>query len=171
MFSLRIAAIAVLLLPLIAAQKGIVLLRSQNFGAHTWGLRDNGDAYINQGYSGHAFRIVPGLSGKKDGKKTVSFMSLEHPCSYLRHYNYFLNLESSKNPRNANIFDEDATFVPRPNLFFQGYTAFESVNFPNHFIRHAGYRLQIRPNDGSLLFKRDASFKPEKIGKPKGCGE
>ncbi|XP_013419910.1 uncharacterized protein LOC106180469 [Lingula anatina] len=169
MFFLRIAATLMVLLPLVTAQKAIVLLRSKNYEDYTWGVRDNGDAYIKQGYGGDAFRILPGLSGKKNGKKTVSFMSLEHPCSYLRHYNFFLHLESSKNPRNASTFDENASFIPRPNLFFRGYTAYESVNYPNHFIRHGDFRLQIRPYDRHPLFKTDASFKPEKIVLQKRC--
>ncbi|XP_013402028.1 uncharacterized protein LOC106167719 [Lingula anatina] len=170
MFSLCIATVAVLVsLNLVHAQETgtFVRLRSQNYPDYTWGLHPNGDAYIKQGFSGNVFHIVPGLTGQPG---TVSFNSVDYPCSYLRHYGYFVNLESSKNPRNAHIFDKDATFYPRPNRFIPGYTAYESVNYPGHFIRHAGYRLQIRRDDGSLLFKKDASFKAEPIELLERCG-
>ncbi|XP_013402026.1 uncharacterized protein LOC106167718 [Lingula anatina] len=163
MFSLCIAAVAVLVsLNLVHAQETgtFVRLRSQNEPDYTWGLHSNGDAYIMKGFSGNFFRIVPGLSGQPD---TVSFNSVDYPSSYLRHHGFLVSLESSKNPRNGHMFVKDATFYPRPDKFLQGYTAYESVNYPGHFIRHAGHRLEIRRYDGSLLFKRDASFKVEPI--------
>jgi hypothetical protein len=36
--------------------------------------------------------------------------------------------------------------------------SFESANFPNHFIRHRDFELVLSPNDGSDLFKQDATF-------------
>ena len=35
----------------------------------------------------------------------------------------------------------------------------ESVNYPGYFIRHQGSRLRISKNDGTALFKTDASWK------------
>jgi hypothetical protein len=36
--------------------------------------------------------------------------------------------------------------------------SFESVNYPGNYLRHADFRIQLRPNDGSDGFKKDASF-------------
>jgi hypothetical protein len=47
----------------------------------------------------------------------------------------------------------------RKDKWFDGYEAFESVNYPEHFIRHQGYRLRISAYDGKELYKKDASFK------------
>ena len=35
---------------------------------------------------------------------------------------------------------------------------FESVNYPGHFLRHQDYRLKLHQNDGSDLFRQDATF-------------
>jgi hypothetical protein len=43
--------------------------------------------------------------------------------------------------------------------YFSGYDAYESVNYPNFFIHHSGFRLRISEDDGSDLFKKDASYK------------
>ena len=40
----------------------------------------------------------------------------------------------------------------------QDYNAYESSNYPGYFIRHQNYRLKIDKDDGSDLFKKDASF-------------
>ncbi|XP_013387833.1 uncharacterized protein LOC106156933 [Lingula anatina] len=144
----------------------LVRIRSENFPDRTWGLDQNGDAFINQGFSGNIFYVVPGLTGQPG---TVSFNSVEYPCSYLRHFNFALRLESSQNPANPEIYNEDATFYPRPNQFIPGFTAYESVNFPGQFIRHLGFRLLLNTNDGSPLFARDASFSIENIDLLQSC--
>ena len=38
------------------------------------------------------------------------------------------------------------------------YTAYESVNYPNHFIRHGGWRLRLNPYSAAPLYKKDASY-------------
>jgi hypothetical protein len=45
--------------------------------------------------------------------------------------------------------------------------SFESVNYPGHFLRHNFFRIKLHPNDGSDLFRQDASFKPSLPG-PQG---
>ena len=42
--------------------------------------------------------------------------------------------------------------------------SFQSVNLPNHYIRHTDYELWLPKPDGSTLFKRDATFvKPKDL--------
>ena len=54
----------------------------------------------------------------------------------------------------------DSSFTVRKALNGRdGYVSFESVNYPNRFIRHAGYVLWLHEPDGSDLFKNDASFR------------
>ncbi|HWO68421.1 MAG TPA: AbfB domain-containing protein, partial [Umezawaea sp.] len=36
--------------------------------------------------------------------------------------------------------------------------SFESVNFPGQFLRHASSRVRNSPNDGTALFRDDATF-------------
>ena len=45
----------------------------------------------------------------------------------------------------------------------QGYTAYESVNFENYFIRHKGFELYVDEAEDDDLYKEDASWKTEKI--------
>lgn len=54
-------------------------------------------------------------------------------------------------------FKLDATFTEH-DRFFQGATAYESVNYPNRFIRHSSLRLSLDPYDAAPLYKKDASF-------------
>jgi hypothetical protein len=56
---------------------------------------------------------------------------------------------------------KDASFMVRPaNNGRSGYISFESVNFPNHFLRHAGFRIWLHYRDGSGIYNEDSSFKP-----------
>ena len=41
-----------------------------------------------------------------------------------------------------------------------GAVSLESVNYPGQFLRHQNFRLKLNPNDGSPLFRQDASFLP-----------
>lgn len=57
------------------------------------------------------------------------------------------------------IHHANATFVVRPGLGdAAGGVSFESTNFPGHFIRHSSFLLRLDKNDGSDLFKADATF-------------
>ena len=103
------------------------------------------------------YLVSPGLTGDNG---TVSLESADHPDFYLRHYNYLLDVESRTDPRNPGLFYPDATFRLHMDLWHKGYVSFESVNYANHYIRHQGYRLRISQQDGSSLFKLDASFRP-----------
>ena len=45
------------------------------------------------------------------------------------------------------------------SFFQKGHTAFESENFPNHFIRNKNWRLRIDKLKNTDLFKKDSSFR------------
>ena len=88
---------------------------------------------------------------------SVSFESLVWPGNYIRHRDYLIYTESSG--YNPSTFNDDATWIAHPDKYFQGYYAFEASNVGNYFIRHQNYRLRIDQDDGTDLFKQDASFK------------
>jgi hypothetical protein len=44
-----------------------------------------------------------------------------------------------------------------PGLAGRGYSIV-SVNHPGHYLRHAGFQVFLHPNDGTDLFKQDATF-------------
>ena len=67
---------------------------------------------------------------------------------------------------NEGLFKDDASFIKREDRFFDGEDtiSFESTNFPNFFVRHCNYRLQINEYEDSELYHNDASFKIVKEG-------
>ena len=101
------------------------------------------------------FKLVrPGLT---KAPNTVSIMS--KPGWYLRHYSNRLYLEFKFHPRNAHIYAKDATFTERENLFFDGYTSFQSVNKPDYYISsNEKQELLIRLTQDTDSFKKSASF-------------
>ena len=103
------------------------------------------------------FRLVrPGLT-KVPG--TVSIMSVEKHGWFLRHYSYRLHLEPIANPRDPLLFAEDATFIEHEDAFFDGFTAFQSFNYPDRYISYDNSRrLYIRRFDDTNVFKESASF-------------
>jgi Alpha-L-arabinofuranosidase B (ABFB) domain len=85
---------------------------------------------------------------------TYSFSSYNFPDRYIRHRNYLGYIE----PVNDELGRKDATFRLRNGLASSNCTSFESINFPGHFLRHQNFRLKLARNDGSQLFRKDATF-------------
>ena len=79
------------------------------------------------------------------------------PDRLLRHRNYEFWLDP--NSDSSDLYFKDSSFTVRNGLNGTlGSISFESVNYPGHFLRHAGYTCQLNKVDGSELFKLDASF-------------
>lgn len=88
-----------------------------------------------------------------DGVKTM-VRSVNYPSYYIRHVNFDVVLDSYLDPR----MDSQWQIVPGlANA--NGYVSFQSVSYPGYYLRHSGYDLQLVKNDGSDLFKADATFK------------
>jgi len=85
-------------------------------------------------------------------EKTVCLRSLNFPGNAVRHRNF--ECFNDKMERN----NDDFYFNIRPGLQEGLGVSFESVNFPNHFLRHCGFRLLLNEYDGSELFQSDATF-------------
>ena len=56
------------------------------------------------------------------------------------------------------LLKNDATYTVRPGLADSNCYSFESVNYPGQYLRHANYRVQNSPNDGSALLRADATW-------------
>jgi hypothetical protein len=60
----------------------------------------------------------------------------------------------------AQLDKDDGTFIVRRGLASNACVSFESRNFPGDFLRHQNFQLHRQPNDGSALFRSDATFCP-----------
>lgn len=70
----------------------------------------------------------------------------------------FLGYVSPVNAGSSQLDRLDASFTVRAGLADAACLSFESANYPGHFLRHAGFRLRLNPNDNSELFRNDATF-------------
>lgn len=76
---------------------------------------------------------------------------------YIRHQES-LTFTAVVGASSAEAARQDASFFVRPGLASGACYSFESQNFPGHYLRHSNYRLRKDANDGSALFKADATF-------------
>ncbi|RZQ63918.1 AbfB domain-containing protein [Amycolatopsis suaedae] len=56
------------------------------------------------------------------------------------------------------LLKADATFVVRRGLADPSCFSLESRNFPGSWLRHANFRVRLSGNEGTDLFRRDATF-------------
>ncbi|MEV7571326.1 AbfB domain-containing protein [Streptomyces tanashiensis] len=108
------------------------------------------------------FYLTPGLAGEG-----VSFESKNFPNRYLRHQGFRIKLHEgprgylgSPPPESdeMKLMRRDATFRQVQGLASpDGWVSFESINFPNHYIRHSEFHLFLAPIRGELDLK-DATF-------------
>jgi hypothetical protein len=79
----------------------------------------------------------------------------------IRHRNYEAWIDPVE--QNVDLYRHDASFTLRPALNGEsGQFSFESVNYPNYFLRHRNFELHIDEDDNSDLFNADASWIPRK---------
>ncbi|KAH8809342.1 alpha-L-arabinofuranosidase [Xylogone sp. PMI_703] len=83
-----------------------------------------------------------------------SFESRDTPGSYIRHYNFALQLNANDGSKQ---FHEDATFCPQAGLNGQGSTI-RSWSYPTRFFRHYSNVLYVASNGGVDTFDATASF-------------
>ena len=99
--------------------------------------------------------------GHTKAANTVSIMSSEKPDWYLRHANYRVSLTPAAN---TDLWLKDATFIEHPDTFFDGFTAFQSVNYPEYYISvNDRQELYIRRFEDTALFHESASFVAGKV--------
>ncbi len=100
------------------------------------------------------FRVLPGLAGRG----TVSLESINYPGHYLRHQDFRLRLQRLSTEADKDLFRRDASFRVTAGLADSRGISLESLNFPDHFIRHRNFHLYLDKNDDSRLFREDATF-------------
>ena len=92
------------------------------------------------------------------GKK-IRLQSVNYPEHRVRHKNFKILLEKPKGD-NDELFKKDSEFMVVPGLSGEG-VSFQSTNYPKRFIRHVYlYMCRLDKNDGSKLFRGDASWIP-----------
>jgi hypothetical protein len=91
----------------------------------------------------------------------VSLQSLNFPDQYMRHCSglgFIDNNLKGNGACNPAVYRQDVTFSIVPGLAGGTSISIESVNYPGSFLRHQNGRIKLAKNDGSPLFKLDASF-------------
>ncbi|USX53442.1 AbfB domain-containing protein [Lentzea sp. HUAS12] len=92
-----------------------------------------------------------------DVRQSLQVATWGHTDRYLRHSNSLAYTEIVNGGSSATL-KADATYTVRRGLADSSCYSFESVNFPGQFLRHADSRVRNSPNDGSALFRDDATF-------------
>lgn len=87
-----------------------------------------------------------------DGATPVRLMSYDTPGNAVRHWGYRVRLEANVTPL------ADSQFRLVTGLTGAGTVSLESTNFPGHYLRHRNYEAWVDRNDGTSLFRSDASF-------------
>lgn len=105
-----------------------------------------------------SFELAPCLAISGGSTDYFSFKSFNYPNFYLRHQNGRLKL-NEKPAADDNLYNEDASFKIVIGLADSHAVSFQSKNYPKSYIRHREGHLWVEPNDGSTLFKNDATFR------------
>jgi hypothetical protein len=85
--------------------------------------------------------------------ETVGLEAADRPGYRVRHREYRGRLEQISRREGA-----DAAFRVRTGLADNGCVSFEAVNFPGYYLRHRNFEIRLDRNDGSALFRQDATF-------------
>ncbi|CRG90576.1 hypothetical protein PISL3812_07620 [Talaromyces islandicus] len=84
-----------------------------------------------------------------------SFESVDSPGSYIRHYNYKLQVDKNDGTKQ---FSENATFCPQTGINGDGHFSMRSWNYPARYWRHWNGDGYLAGNGGPYDFDATASF-------------
>ncbi len=114
------------------------------------------------------FAFDPSPFQKEEDRKQgllIFVKPLNEQQLYLRHLNGKLVVARSDDSK---AFFDDATFYARKGFtqkepYWKGVNdgweiSFESSKYPGYYISHSNYNLYLQKDDGSELFKKDATF-------------
>merc|ERR1719461_2558067 len=93
----------------------------------------------------------------KEGMR-VSFESVNYPQHYMKHGGWVMWIGKYQD---TEIYRQDSSFVVRKRLVTSEPAdcfSIESENYPDHYVRHAGYRMRISKFEDSDGFKQDATW-------------
>jgi len=97
---------------------------------------------------------------------TYSISSYNYPKRYILHRKFLGYVESIYID---NEVEKNASFRLVNGLANSGCTSFESINLSGHYLRHENYRIKLAKNNGSELFKQDATFCQRAGNAGSGC--
>jgi hypothetical protein len=124
-------------------------IRHSNF--ELWLAQDDGSELFQLDST---WRRLPAPMGQEP-PGVISFESSNYPGHFIRHRNSLGEISRVS----SDLDKADSTFHVRAALNGSSIgVSLESVNYPGHFLRHQSFRLKLYVNDGSELFKNDASF-------------
>ncbi|MYV71157.1 beta-galactosidase [Streptomyces sp. SID2131] len=92
-----------------------------------------------------------------DVRRSLRVTTWGHTDRYLRHADSLARTEVV-NGSSAALLKQDATFTVRRGLADSSCYSFEAVNYPGRFLRHANSRVGTAADDGTALFRQDATF-------------
>lgn len=92
--------------------------------------------------------------------KRVALEINGQPGLLLRHRDFVARADTIGGASRA-LDRADATFVVRPGLADDDCLSFEATNHDNFYLRHRDFVLRLNRQDGSSLFRADATFCPE----------
>jgi GH43 family beta-xylosidase len=87
-----------------------------------------------------------------DGPTPYRLRSYNLADRFIRHWEYRARVEANV----TNLADSQFRIVT--GLAGGGTVSLESTNFPGYFLRHKNYEMWVERNDGSTVFRSDASF-------------
>lgn len=115
------------------------------------------------------FEAAPGslvemsIDGCPDGSTTwYSFQSLNYPNRFIRHYNYYAQIDPIENILSSVVADADFRLVNGLDPACADCVSFESRNFPNQYLiveGGNGSRLRIAANGSVGSFAQKATFR------------
>jgi hypothetical protein len=101
-------------------------------------------------------------------KDSIRIVPNAVPGATFRHRGFVLFADPD-NTANDRLQAADSSFFVRGGNTGEAQTvSFESVNFPGHFLRHAGFQLILSKKENSKLFNEDSTFLPLQNGNPVG---
>ncbi|MGC7094616.1 family 43 glycosylhydrolase [Amycolatopsis lurida] len=98
-----------------------------------------------------------------DGATPVRLKSYDLADRFVRHYDFRARVDANVTPL------ADSQFKIVTGLAGSGTVSLESTNFPGYYLRHRDYELWVEQNDGSAVFRGDASF-TQRPGLASGSG-
>ncbi|WP_433795111.1 AbfB domain-containing protein [Actinoplanes sp. CA-252034] len=93
---------------------------------------------------------------------TVGLEAADRPGDRVRHRDHRGRLDAISASSSAGE-RADSAFRVRSGLGDRSCVSLESVNFPGYYLRHRNFEIRLDRNDGSALFRQDATFCPVTI--------
>ena len=133
------------------------------FIRHLQGLGEIAQLSSNQDFLDATFIMRHALDGTSGA---VTLESTNYPGYFFRHQFGRVKLDQDDG---SDLMHADASFLVQGGL--AGTSApdgtlavsFESINYPDYYIRHYNAHLWVERNDGTPIFQEDASFSYRKV--------